>query len=95
MAVLTRPSGACGIGVWSFPAVIVAGRGVKLAMYCFLTSLPRSSHPVVRQCQRELVMAIGGFSNCFDSCLNLFGRAFCGQACFFFSDFFLISFSNP
>ena len=30
------------------------------------------SHPVVRQCQRELVMAIGGFSNCSDSCFSLY-----------------------
>ena len=29
------------------------------------------SHPVVHQCQRELVMAIGGFSNCYDSCFSL------------------------
>ena len=29
------------------------------------------SHPVVRQCQRELVMAIGGFSNWSDSCFSL------------------------
>ena len=26
---------------------------------------------MVRQCQRELVMAIGGFSNCSDSCFSL------------------------
>jgi membrane protein YqaA with SNARE-associated domain len=38
MAVLTWPSGACGIGIWGFLAVIVAGRGTKLAMYCFLTN---------------------------------------------------------
>jgi hypothetical protein len=29
------------------------------------------SHPVVRLCQRELVMAIGGFSNWSDSCFSL------------------------
>jgi membrane protein YqaA with SNARE-associated domain len=37
MAVLTWPSGACGINILAFIAVIIAGRGTKLALYCFLT----------------------------------------------------------
>ena len=34
------------------------------------------SHPVVRLCQRELVMAIGGFSNWSDSCFSLLRRCY-------------------